>query len=75
LNVSEAPAASLVLDQVNLQLFDVVAALVPLPLSGLRTAPDGTVSLVQWSPLGTLNCTTNPVTSDDPLFLIVTVPQ
>jgi hypothetical protein len=75
LNVSEAPAASVLLDHVNLQVFDVVAADVPLPVSGLRTAPEGTVSLVQWSPLGTLNWTVNPVTEDDPLFLIVMVPQ
>jgi hypothetical protein len=55
LNVIEAPAASVLLAHVNLQTFDVVAADVPLPLRGLNAAPEGTVSLVQWSPPGTVN--------------------
>jgi hypothetical protein len=75
LNVSEAPAPSDLLDHVNLQVFDVVAAELPLPLRGLSVAPEGTASLVQWTPLGTLNWTLNPDTLDDPPFLMVIVPQ
>jgi hypothetical protein len=54
LNVIDAPLASVV-DHVKTHLFDRVVAEVPLPLRGLNFAPDGTESLVQWSPLGTLN--------------------
>jgi hypothetical protein len=75
LNVLDAPAASVVFDHVNVQTFDCVTALVPLPLSGPSVAPLGTVSFVQWSPLGTLNFTEKPVTLLDPPFLIVIVPQ
>ena len=57
MNVSDAPAASVLLDHVNVHEFDVVAADVPLPERGLSVAPAGTVSLVQWSPLGTVNWT------------------
>jgi hypothetical protein len=60
LNVIDAPLASVALDQVNTHLFDLVVADDPLPLKGLNLAPDGTVSLVQCTPLGTLNCTANP---------------
>jgi hypothetical protein len=47
LNVTDAPAASELLAHVNLHVFDVVTAEVPLPERGLRVAPEGTVSLVQ----------------------------
>ena len=57
MNVSDAPAASVLFAHVNLHVFDVVVADVPLPERGLSVAPDGTVSLVQWSPLGTVNWT------------------
>ncbi len=73
--MSEPPAASVALAHVNLQTFDVVCAEVPLPVRGLSVAPEGTVSFVQWSPLGTLNCTEKPVTLLDAPFLIVIVPQ
>jgi hypothetical protein len=75
LNVSDAPAASVLLDQVNVHTFEVVLADVPLPLRGLSEAPEGTVSFVQWSPLGTENLTAKPVTLAAPLFLTVIVPQ
>jgi hypothetical protein len=75
LNVIDAPAASVVLGQVNVHAFDDVVADVPLPERGLSAAPDGTVSLVQWSPLGTVNLTAKPVTLAAELFLIVIVPQ
>jgi hypothetical protein len=75
LNVTEAPFASVALDHVNTHLFDDVAAEVPLPLRGLSLAPDGTLSFVQWSPLGTLNCTAYPCRADEPVFLTVMVPQ
>jgi hypothetical protein len=57
LNVTDAPAASELPAHVNLHVFDVVTAEVPLPDKGLSAAPEGTVSLVQWSPLGTWNWT------------------
>jgi hypothetical protein len=47
LNVTEAPAASVLFAQVNVQVLDVVVAEVPLPDRGLNVAPEGTVSLVQ----------------------------
>jgi hypothetical protein len=75
LKVIDAPLASVALDHVKTHLFDRVVAEVPLPLRGLNFAPDGTLSLVQWSPLGTLNCTANPWSDDDPVFLTVIVPQ
>jgi hypothetical protein len=75
LNVFEAPDASVALDQVNLQWFDVVVADVPLPVSGLKTAPDGTASFVQCVPLGTSNATEYPEALDGPLFFTVIVPQ
>jgi hypothetical protein len=75
LNVSDAPAASVLLANVNVHAFDVVVADVPLPERGLSAAPEGTVSFVQWSPLGTVNLTAKPVTLADPLFLTVIVPQ
>ena len=75
MNVAEAPAASFALAHVNTQWFEVVAADVPLPDSGLNFAPDGTESFVQCAPLGTLKATEYPVTLAEPLFLIVIVPQ
>jgi hypothetical protein len=75
LNVVDAPFASVALDHVKTHLFDDVVAEEPLPLRGLNLAPDGTLSLVQWSPLGTLNWTANPWSADDPVFLTVIVPQ
>ena len=57
MKVTEAPAASVLLAHVNLHVFDVVVADVPLPERGLSVAPEGTVSFVQWSPLGSVNST------------------
>jgi hypothetical protein len=74
LKVVEAPAASEP-DHVNLQTFELVVADVPLPVRGLSVAPEGTVSLVQWSPLGIVNWTAYPLTADEPPFLMVIVPQ
>jgi hypothetical protein len=68
LNVVVAPALIVVFANVNTQWFELVVAELPEPLSGLRTAPEGTVSLVQWSPLGTLNATLKPVTEAVPVF-------
>jgi hypothetical protein len=75
LNVSDAPPFNVVVGHVKVQWFDVVSAELPEPLSGLSVEPDGTASLVQWSPLGMLNDTSKPVTAEDPAFLIVIVPQ
>jgi hypothetical protein len=75
LKVSDAPAASVVLDQVNVQTFDCVYAELPLPTSGPRLAPEGTASFVQWSPPGIVNRTEKPFTEDDVPFLTVIVPQ
>ena len=75
MNVVEAPALICAEAHVNVHLFELVAAELPDPVSGLRVAPEGTVSLVQWSPLGTLNETAKPVTVALPVFLIVIVPQ
>jgi hypothetical protein len=75
LNVSDAPAASFAVDQVNLQTFDCVCAELPVPLRGPRVAPEGTVSFVQCSPLGTVKSTEKPVTLLDAVFLIAIVPQ
>jgi hypothetical protein len=52
LNVFEAPLASLALAQVKMHTFDVVVAEGPLPVRGLKLAPDGTQSLVQCAPSG-----------------------
>jgi hypothetical protein len=75
LNVSDAPAASVVLAHVYVHTFEVVNADVPLPVRGVSLAPVGTASLVQWSPLGTVNLTANPATLEAASFLIVIVPQ
>jgi hypothetical protein len=75
LNVSDAPAASVVCGHEKMQTFDFVVADAPLPTSGPSVAPEGTASLVQWSPLGMLNCTAKPVTLLEPSFLNVMVPQ
>jgi hypothetical protein len=47
LKVSDAPAASVALDQVNLQVLDCVYAELPEPVRGPSVAPEGTASLVQ----------------------------
>jgi hypothetical protein len=75
LNVSDAPAASVVWAHVKTQTFACVVAEVPEPTSGPSVAPGGTASFVQWSPLGMLNRTENPVTLLDWSFLTVIVPQ
>jgi hypothetical protein len=75
LNVSDAPAAIVALDHVNVQTFDCVYAELPEPVSGLKVAPEGTASLVQWSPLGMVNRTEKPATPLDVVFLMVIVPQ
>ncbi len=73
--VSDAPDASVVFDQVNVHVFDVVNAEVPVPVSGLSTAPVGTVSLVQCTPVGTLNVRAKFEAFAGPLFLKVIVPH
>jgi hypothetical protein len=76
LKVSEVPAASDVLeDHVKMHVFEVVAAELPLPVSGLNVAPDGTVSFVQCAPLGTLNLTDKPEAVAEPVFVTVIAPQ
>jgi hypothetical protein len=74
LNVS-LPFTARVLVHVNVQVFDFVVADEPLPLRGLSLAPDGTESLVQCAPDGTLKVTAKPFNADDPVFLMVIVPQ
>jgi hypothetical protein len=75
LNVKDAPAFSVVFAQVKMHVLEEVVAELPVPLSGVSAAPEGTASFVQWSPLGTLNETSKPVTAEDPVFSIVIVPQ
>jgi hypothetical protein len=75
LNVLDAPDAIVPPDHVNLQWFDFVAAEDPLPNNGLSVAPEGTVSFVQCTPLGTSNSTTRPVAAEGPAFLTLIVPQ
>jgi hypothetical protein len=76
LNISEAPAASDVLeDHVKMHVFEVVVAELPLPVRGLNVAPGGTKSFVQWAPLGTLNRTDRPRALAEPVFVTVIVPQ
>jgi hypothetical protein len=47
LKVSDAPPFNVVFAHVKVHSFDVVLAELPLPVSGLSFAPDGTASLVQ----------------------------
>jgi hypothetical protein len=75
LNVFVVPAANEVLAHVNTQWFDDVEAELPVPLSGLKVAPEGTASFVQWTPLGTSNATVKPVVLPGPLFFTEIVPQ
>ena len=75
MNVKDAPAFNVVVAHVKTQLLELVSAELPVPLRGLSTAPVGTASFVQWSPLGTLNATSKPVTAEDPVFSTVIVPQ
>ena len=70
-----APEASVVFDQVNVHVFDVVNAEVPVPVSGLSTAPVGTASLVQCAPVGTLNVSEKFDAFAGPLFLKLIVPH
>jgi hypothetical protein len=75
LNVFVAPTASDPVAHVKTQWFDLVAADVPLPLRGLSVAPLGTVSFVQWTPLGTSKATVRPTADEGPSFFTERVPQ
>jgi hypothetical protein len=74
LNVFVAFDPSEALAHVKTQWLALVTADEPCPLRGLSVAPEGTLSFVQWTPLGTSNSTVIPVTAFDP-FLKVIVPQ
>src|SRR5215475_5192986 len=73
--VNDAPDATVVPDQVYVHVLDVVTADDPVPVRGLSTAPAGTASLVQCTPLGTLNVTEKCEALAGPLFLNVIVPH